>query len=329
MKVSVIVPVYNVEKYIEKCLDTIVNQMFDDYEVIVIIDGSTDNSEKIARTYQERYPKIVKIICQENRGLGGARNTGIRNAMGEYLLFVDSDDMLCPATLSDVYEKAVSDDADVVVFDMDFVDECEHVIKSEKAIFGEHDLIDFDMKSRILAWPSAWNKLYRRTLFLENEILYPERLWYEDLATTPKVLMSAKKITYIAKPYYKYVQRVGSIMNSKKVERNLEIIQAFEMIVHYARKKGIYEMVGEEIEFLAIYHILYTAVVRVNKIDSSNKIQHTLVDYVQENYPQYRYNTYLKRLMSKKEKLVISIIGAKQFRMLNIIFKIKSNMAIK
>ena len=322
MKVSVIVPVYNVEEYIGKCLDTILNQDFDDYEVLVVIDGSTDKSESIAREYQEKYPEIVRIICQENKGLGGARNTGIENAKGEYLLFVDSDDMLYPNLLSDTYERAILCNADIVVFDMEFVDENGNVIKYEQAKFRENDLIDFNKNSKIIAWPSAWNKLCKKSLFLGNGIFYPERLWFEDLATTPKVLLSAKRIEYIPKAYYKYVQRDGSIMNNKKIERNMEIITAFESTVNYMQLNNLYEQALDEIEFLAIYHILYTAVMRINEVDCSNKMQGYLVDYVRERYPQYKSNKYLQKLMTKKEKIVIRLIGAKQFRFLSLMFKV-------
>ena len=319
MKVSVIVPVYNVEKYIGKCLDTIVEQNFNEYEILVVIDGSTDESEKIAREYQQKYPEVVKIICQENKGLGGARNTGIMNAKGKYLLFVDSDDMLYPTLLNDIYEEAVVNDSDIVVFDMEYVDEQGNIIKYEKAKLDKKDLVDFNGKSKILAWPSAWNKLYKKSLFLDSQILYPERLWFEDLATTPKLMLSAKRIDYVPKAYYKYVQRSGSIMNNKKIERNMEIINAFESTVKFIHSNKMYEEMEEEVEFLAIYHILYTAVLRINEVDSTSHLQSKLVDYVKLNYPKYRNNKFLNELMSTKEKIVIKLIGRKMFKTLRFI----------
>ena len=322
MKISIIVPVYNVEKYIGKCLDTIVNQDFHDYEVIVVIDGSTDDSESIVREYQKKYPEIIKIICQENKGLGGARNTGIMSAKGEYLVFVDSDDMLYPNILHDVYEKAIASDADIVVFDMEFVDEEGNNIKYESAKFRESVLIDFNENSKIIAWPSAWNKLCKKSLFVDKEIYYPERLWFEDLATTPKVMLEAEKIEYIPKAYYKYVQREGSIMNNKKIERNREVIEAFETTVDYIKKNRTYNQWVEELEFLAIYHILYTAVLRINELDSSSKLQKELVEYVRKHYPKYNNNKYLNELMSKKEKIVITLIGKKMFKALRLMFKV-------
>lgn len=319
MKVSVIVPVYNVEKYIGKCLDTIVEQNFNEYEILVVIDGSTDESEKIAREYQQKYPEVVKIICQENKGLGGARNTGIMNAKGKYLLFVDSDDMLYPTLLNDIYEEAVVNDSDIVVFDMEYVDEQGNIIKYEKAKLDKKDLVDFNGKSKILAWPSAWNKLYKKSLFLDSQILYPERLWFEDLATTPKLMLSAKRIDYVPKAYYKYVQRSGSIMNNKKIERNMEIINAFESTVQFIHSNKMYDEMAEEVEFLAIYHILYTAVLRINEVDSTSHLQSKLVDYVKLNYPKYRNNKFLNELMSTKEKIVIKLIGRKMFKTLRFI----------
>ena len=111
-------------------------------------------------------------------------------------------------------------------------------------------------------------------------------------------------------------------MNNKKIERNMEIITAFESTVNYMQLNNLYEQALDEIEFLAIYHILYTAVMRINEVDCSNKMQGYLVDYVRERYPQYKSNKYLQKLMTKKEKIVIRLIGAKQFRFLSLMFKV-------
>ena len=123
MLVSVIIPVYNVEKYIEKCVTSVLEQTFDDFEIIVVIDGSTDGSEAKARKLQEENPGKIIIINQENKGLGGARNTGIINARGEYLLFVDSDDYIEKELLADATKIIESENSDIVFFDFNYVDE--------------------------------------------------------------------------------------------------------------------------------------------------------------------------------------------------------------
>ena len=326
MKVSVIVPVYNVEKYLEKCLISIANQRFEEYEVLVVIDGTEDGSEEIARRYEKKFPEIFRVIVQENKGLGGARNTGICEAKGEYLAFVDSDDMIHPDFLKDTYAKAKEEAADIVVSDIEYVDEDGKSLRCEPAKPGNSDVIQLDKTSKILMWPGAWNKIYKRDLFVKDQIFYPERLWYEDLATTPMVILNAKRIAYIPKAYYYYVQREGSIMSSKNIARNKEIITAFERIADFFEEHGAYQEYKMELEFLAIYHILYTAAVRINKVDASSKIQEEQVDYVQQRFPGYTKNVYLKALMSKKEKIVIHLLSKKNFKTLNRMFRLVEKM---
>lgn len=326
MKVSVIVPVYNVEKYLDKCLTSIAKQNFDGYEVLVIIDGTEDGSEEIARRYEKEFPEKLRVIVQENKGLGGARNTGICKARGEYLAFVDSDDMIHPDFLKDTYTKAKEEAADIVVSDIEYVDEQGNSLKCEPARPGNSDYIQFDKKSKILMWPGAWNKIYKRELFTKEHIFYPERLWYEDLATTPKVILNAGNIAYIPKAYYYYVQREGSIMSSRNIARNKEIITSFEMITDFFKEHGAYQEYKTELEFLAIYHILYTAAVRINKVDFSSEIQNELVDYVQERFPEYKKNFYLNVLMSTKEKIVIQLLSKKCFKTLNRMFCLVEKM---
>lgn len=326
MKVSVIVPVYNVEKYLDKCLTSIEKQNFEEYEVLVVIDGTEDGSEKIARKYEKAFPERFRVIVQENKGLGGARNTGIREAKGEYLAFVDSDDIVHPDFLKDTYAKAEEEAADIVVSDIEYVDESGRSLRCEPAKLGNSDEIQFDKKSKILMWPGAWNKIYKRELFVKDNIFYPERLWYEDLATTPKVILNADKIAYIPKAYYYYLQREGSIMSSKNIARNKEIITAFEKIADFFEEHGVYQEYKVELEFLAIYHILYTAAVRINKVDASSRIQEELVDYVQKRFPGYMKNFYLKVLMSKKEKIVIHLLSKKSFKTLNTMFRLVEKM---
>ena len=128
MKISVIVPVYNVEDYLEKCLTSIVEQNFQDYEIIIVNDGTTDNSEKIIENFIEKYSEKIIYIKQENKGLGGARNTGICHAKGEYLMFVDSDDYIAPNMLQVAYDKILSERADLLIFDFYLVSESYEVL---------------------------------------------------------------------------------------------------------------------------------------------------------------------------------------------------------
>ena len=174
MKVSVIIPVYNVEQYLKVCLDSILCQDFSDYEILLIDDGSKDSSPAICDEYAQKYSH-VQVIHQENKGQGGARNTGIRAAKGEFLLFVDSDDSLKSGALRAVYEAAAAQDADVAVFGMDCVDEQGRVTATRTPTeSGTVVLQDNSLTFTFFKDSYVWNKLYRRSLLAENGIVFPE-----------------------------------------------------------------------------------------------------------------------------------------------------------
>lgn len=330
MLVSVIIPVYNVEKYIEKCICSVLAQTFTDFEIIVVIDGSTDSSEAIVRKLLKENHEKITIINQENAGLGGARNTGIRNARGEYLLFVDSDDYIEKNLLFDAVEMIKSENSDVVLFDFDYVDDKGTLLKHGSA-FQTDNTDFFSMPEVLTAWPCAWNKLYRKNLFTENGIFYPCRLWFEDLATTPKILSEARKISYINKSYYNYVQRADSIMsdskaNAARILRNREILTAYESTEKYLLKSGDDGRYFQELEYLAVYHILFTATMRVNEIDPANKLQAELVDYTLKKYPHFEKNKYYKCLLSKKDRVSVWFFKHKLFRTLHLILSLNRRL---
>lgn len=207
--VSVIVPVYNVEDYVLKCLKSLTGQSYDSIEIIVVDDGSTDKSGEICDEFACN-DKRVKAFHKKNGGLSSARNYGIKKAKGEFICLVDSDDYV----RKDFVEKmvGVSSDADIVV--CGYNDE----IPEAKELTGEEATV------RLLTRQDnmeiiAWNKIYRRELF--KEISYPEGKNYEDNLTTYKLLSKAKKVVYVAESLYVYVERGGSIMNSSKKEEKL------------------------------------------------------------------------------------------------------------
>ena len=146
-KISVIIPVYNVEKYLSKCIESVLEQDFSDYEIILIDDGSTDTSGKLCDEYAENY-SAIKVIHQQNKGLGGARNTGIEAAEGQYLLFVDSDDYIRDNIMTFLYDTAVCNDSDIVAFGMDYVYESGGKFATRRPISnGTKDIYSGDIQS--------------------------------------------------------------------------------------------------------------------------------------------------------------------------------------
>ena len=190
VKISAIVPVYNVEKYLKECLDSIINQTLTDIEIICINDGSTDNSLKILNEYAEK-DKRVKIFTQKNQGLSIARNNGMKYAKGEYISFIDSDDYIELNTFEKLYDKATRDDLDILMFKSFVYDEQKQKInefdayhdlevfdKFIKNIFCHLDTKEFTHRISV----TSWSKIYKTDFLKSNEINFPEKLLFEDNA---------------------------------------------------------------------------------------------------------------------------------------------------
>jgi len=208
--ISVIVPVYNVEPYLRECLDSILAQTFRDLEVILVDDGSTDGSGRICDEYQRKDNRIV-VFHAENHGLSAARNLGIDNAHGEWLMFVDSDDWVKPEFCMLPYQTAIEHKADMVIFG---------IMRVHRDL--TESLIDLELNGEVTQEQAvsygrnaAWNKLYRRELF--DGIRYPARRLYEDALTTYKTIYQAKKIIFLNIPLYYYRSRDGSIVKNQDV----------------------------------------------------------------------------------------------------------------
>ena len=210
--ISVVVPIYNVAEYLNECIDSILAQDYKTIEVILVDDGSTDDSKKICKEYAKKY-SFVHVIHQKNAGLSAARNRGLSVAKGEYICFVDSDDYLLPGYLSELLKAAKKNNASISV--------CGYgdIVPAEKTISGEEATIQFLTKQENIDI-LAWNKLYRLSIFKNYDITYPEGKKNEDNLTTYKLYTHANSVTYIAKSLYYYRERENSITKTiNEVER--------------------------------------------------------------------------------------------------------------
>lgn len=327
IKISVIVPVYNVEKYLEKCIESIINQTFEKYEIILVDDGSTDSSCEIVDYYGEKYPQIINVFHKKNGGLGDARNYGINHAKGEYLIFIDSDDYIELDMLECLYNKAKEYNSDIVMCRFKSITESGNIKYISKEKFSEDELMTLSKnKDLMLTHPAAWNKMYRRELFLSNnDIRYPSQVWYEDIRTTLKLFNVANSIIYVDKVLYNYLIREGSITNNKNCERNSEIVDALNDIVYYFKSNNKYEEYKEEIEYLTIFHVYITASVRVLMIDDKSSLINYLRSFLYTNFPDWTKNKYIKNLDANK-KIILSLLNKKQYWLIKIIFTLKKYM---
>jgi|GEM_PF-1397606 len=209
---SVIIPIYNTEKYLEKAIKSVVDASISNMEIILINDGSTDSSGRIAKLFAKKYPELIRYIEQPNQGLGNVRNIGLREAKGKYITSVDSDDFISPNLYQDS-EKYLLEDVDIVIYDWESISKNGAFQTSARdGVIDKFSGIESLLFSSIM--PSACNKIIKKAIFSNNSLKFAEKK-YEDLSTIPIILLKAESIAYIPKPYYKYNISDSSIMRSK------------------------------------------------------------------------------------------------------------------
>ena len=322
---SIIIPVYNVEKYLELCLDSAICGPVGEYEIVTVNDGSTDSSPDILNKYSSDFPELIKIVNKPNGGLGSARNAGIKAASGKYLMFLDSDDYLTPGAVDEMLDVCRKDDFDICIFDADQINEEGRVLEH---ITGANITGSFSLESNpdlLLCRMNACNKLFLRKLFTDNNIYFKDREWYEDVSCVPKFYPYARNIIYVQKTWYKYLLRSGSIMNSSRIERNLEIINAVEETVGYYKSLGVYGKYQKQFEYMAFYNVLVAASVRINLTDCSSPLQKHLKEWFLANYPEYKSNPYYKSA-GMKYKLLDFFIVHDMYGMLHAVMSLNNKL---
>lgn len=238
IKVSVIVPVYNCEKYLKKCLDSLVNQTLKDIEIICVNDGSTDNSGRILEEYND---KRIKIINKENGGQSSARNIGIDIAKGEYIGFVDSDDWVDLDFFEKLYNTAKKYDADIAVTG---------IIRMRPSETGRYLMVidketvsdDYFTKLRLSDIPDKsyiWNKIYKTAELKKYNLKFPEGKIYEDIYLVPRMLYYLKTLATVPDTYYYYLRRKGSTVTSKTPETIRDYMWAKKEARHFAKEHGV------------------------------------------------------------------------------------------
>lgn len=316
-KLSIVIPVYNVEKYLAKCLDSVIYPELEDYEILIVNDGSTDSSPSLAEDYARRFPRLIRVINTENGGLGAARNVGMEAARGEFLLFLDSDDYLREGALPEIMEK-LKEDFDICIYGILSVTE-EGVILDDIPRCGREGPLSLaDYPRLLLCPPSACSKLCRRSLFMDSGLRFPSRVWYEDLRTMPKLYLLTDRITATDRQWYIYVQRTGSITRSANLGRNLEIIEALDDLSGYYKAKGKYEEYRNELEYLAFYNQFLSAVVRICLAEPGNPVADKLRSDFLVKYPDFLKNPYMRE-MPFKYRLLTRLILLRRYRAVGLI----------
>lgn len=326
-KISVIVPVYNTGKYIEKCLDSLVNQTLKDIEIIIVNDGSTDNSEKIIKNYLKNYPDMIIYLKKKNGGQGSARNLAFKYVTGKYIGFIDSDDFIDKNMYENMYNTAIKTNSDIVICDgCDYYEENNR----EKYFNLNLNVSPTIQEAFIKSVPSVVNKIYKKELIINNNLKFVEKIWYEDLPFSLFLITKAKKISYINQPFYYYFHRKRSTMHNKNIEKNLDIIKAFEILKKYLIKENKFDKLKEEFNYLLlteVYIATITRIIRTRTLKSDKKnIINELKTYIKNNnILNFKNNKYFNNL-SRNQKIIYNLIAKKHYNLIYLIFKIKEKM---
>lgn len=320
---SLIVPIYNVEAYLPKCIDSVLAQTCQDYELLLVDDGSPDHSGKICDNYAANHPDKIRVIHQANGGAGAARNHGISVSTGEYILFLDGDDYLSANLLSELKKAMAKTTADLYLFGA-------IVEKDGKEVGQLHELIPCsrlcrakDNSDLFFGVMAPWNRAYKRSLFTDHQIEFATKVWYEDIRVVTKIHAVAASAIRLPGAYYHYLQREGSAMNNKNIERNVEILYAFDDIRQWFGEHGYNTVYKHELTFLAIQHLLIAATVRVLLIDRKHHLVADFREYMEKYFPDFPENPYLSKLDSNK-CLIYRLLLRKRYRTVCLIFRVKA-----
>lgn len=237
--ITLVLPVYNVEEYLDKCLSTIFNQTFKDFELIIVNDGATDNSDKIIKSYINKFSNII-YLEQKNQGQSVARNNAIKKASGEYIIFIDSDDFLDLTMLEKMYNLAITNESDAVI--------CGHKELYEKSkrivdvklpiipskIYDGIEVANLMLECKIMG--VTWNKLLKTELVKKTPIYFEPGRYTQDWYPMFKIISNCKKISFVNETLYTYIIRDGSTTSKKDLKRILDYSHAVSQIKAYVSK---------------------------------------------------------------------------------------------
>ncbi len=293
-KISVVVPVYNTQQYLDKCLNSLAYQTLKDIEIIVVNDGSTDDSQKIIDEYVKRFPNKFLSFVKPNGGLSDARNYGIKKATGEYIGFVDSDDYVNLDMYESMYKKAKEGNFDIVVCDVryvynDFSKEVSSLVLND--IYNKDDV----KKQMVSIYPAAWNKIYKREFF--DTVLFKKGIWYEDVEFLYKLLPYVNTIGTVQKPFVNYVQREGAITSTFD-SRVYNYIDNFNGLVEFYKKNGLYDEYYFELEYCYVRYLYMTFIKSACHFDKKEYKKACIIakKNVLEKFPNYKKNKYINGL---------------------------------
>lgn len=295
-KVSVIVPVYNTENYLRKCLDSLMSQTLKELEVVAVNDGSTDGSASILEEYKAKYSDRIQLVHKENGGQATARNLALKLCRGEYIGFLDSDDFVKDEMFEKMYQAAATNHADYVACgytDITYEEDREVVLQEYVASKPAKETRDLFFG----ALASPFLHLYKRDIFEQSKVVFPEGYIYEDTAFYLNLIPYLKKIVTLEEALAVRVRRSNSTMSTFKKERVRHIIPVIQCTLDYYKQNGFYEEYCKELEFFCVKVLLCSSMSRISRVATfkdSMELADETMQFIDAQFSNYRRNPYFK-----------------------------------
>lgn len=311
--VSIIVPVYKVEKYLEQCVQSLRKQTYSDIEILLVDDGSPDRCGQMCDAFALKDERI-RVIHKENGGLGDARNVGISHANGKYLLFIDSDDWVHEDLVKITADTAETYHADIVMFDYVSVEKN----SSRSDVFSMVLPVDRVLSAKtepelIMSSCSAVNKLYRKEFWIKSGVSFPKGRYYEDLGTIPKLMALAERVVYKQEILYYYLMRDGSIMHSKDFSRNYkDRTFVLDGVLDFYQEHQLLEQYRSELEYLVFENAYFVPSKEIVLNDRKSIYLDKFRTYAYAKFPELADNVYIKR-MSGKDKMLWKLLKCRLY----------------
>lgn len=326
-KVSVVVPVYNVQKYLPSCINSLVNQTLDDIELIFVDNCSTDESWNILEQYHDRFPEKIKIIKSEaNLRQGGARNIGIRASSADYIGFTDSDDLVLPDMFQKLYDEAVISGADAVFCKYCAIQEDFALSMDENSSYvplvswnckllnlQDKPLTDRD-RTQLMAYPigGVYCGLWKKSLIIDNNCYFPEHTRWEDNYWGTFIKTYLNRVHFIDEVLYLYRQRKSSTVHSSDMQSIQERIILEKKQVADAKRLGIFEKYYSALEYMYTFRYAFNTVqIIINSLNiysDSIKIIRDLTESLSETFPRWYKNEFYLETTGKKKKILNKLL---------------------
>ncbi|MDC6078319.1 glycosyl transferase [Limosilactobacillus fermentum] len=318
--VSIVVPIYNVQDFVEKCIKSILKQTFQDFELLLVNDGSTDNSIKVCKQYMHKDERI-RILNKENGGLSDARNYGIDRAKSDYVVFVDGDDYVDERFIEELYKSITNEKSEIAICgyigvtnDGEMINEVSLNEPNNLSFITGKELLRYSYKPRGVVNEVAWNKIYKKEVF--DGVRFTKGKYYEDSYILASLYWNIKKISLVKENLYFYVQRSGSITNSaisKKKVMDANELRLNRINFFYSKDRELY--------LLAVDEYLYWIAGVVAEIYQDNEFK-DIIEYLQRQFRKYS----LRSKKTSLKKKVRTIIGMMNIIWLGQIVKFKLNI---